>query len=89
MPRERLGLYQSPTDHGQGLLRTNLPQRDAALVQAFDVVLEHIRREKETVTREHSSSPQRISRVRDLQRRAQYAMDQIRDARFQGIGPLE
>ena len=67
----------------------NLRQRDGALVQAFEVVLERIRREEEAVMRDHNSSPQRISRIRDLYSRAQYAMDQIRDARFQGIGPLD
>ncbi len=52
----------------------NLQQRESALVQAFEVVLDRIRQEGR--------------KAHHLRDQAQRAMDQIKDARFQGIGPF-
>ena len=66
----------------------HLERRETALVEAFEVVLDRIRREEQAVSRDRKSTDEQISSIRYLHHRAQLAIDQIKDARFQGIGPL-
>jgi len=66
----------------------HLERRESALVQAFEVVLDRIRREEQSVSRDGKSTDAQVTRIRYLHYQAQLAMDQIKDARFQGIGPF-
>jgi len=66
----------------------NLPNRESALVQAMEVVLERIHEEEEAVGRDRNSSEKRRLEIGHLREQTQRAMDQIKDARFQGIEPL-
>jgi hypothetical protein len=63
-------------------------RREAALVSAFEVVLERIgeaRARADHGGRLGRGEPLRLHELHDQARRA---MDQIKDARFQGIGPF-
>jgi len=64
-------------------------KRDAALFSAMEVVLERIREEKERLKRTPASANRQRLQLRHLHDQARRAMDQIKDARFQGIGPIE
>lgn len=66
----------------------HLERRESALVQAFEVVLDRIRQEEQTIILDRKSTDARVSRIRHLYYQAQLAMDQLKDARFQGIGPF-
>jgi hypothetical protein len=63
-------------------------RRDAALFSAFEVVLERIREEREQSQRPATSSEARKLQIRYLHVQAERAMNQIKDVRFQGIGPF-
>jgi hypothetical protein len=61
--------------------------RDAALVEAFQRVLTRIREEQENVATSRRPSDRKRERIDELCDRAQRAMGQIKEARFQGIKP--
>ena len=67
------------------------PRRDAALLSAFEVVLDRIGEERALLERDRASDKsterQRL-RIRELHDQAERAMNQVKDARFQGIGPF-
>ncbi len=63
-------------------------RREAALVSAFEVVLERIGEAWARVGHGGPSCEAERLRMRHLHDQARRAMDQIKDARFQGIGPF-
>ena len=64
-------------------------RRDAALLSAFEVVLQRILEEREKIEQDAGSTARQVSRIRRLHEQAGHAMDEIRDARFQGIEPQQ
>jgi len=64
----------------------HLPQRESALSQAFEAVLARIDEEVTQVRHARDGSPSRRARFDWLHEQAHWAMNRIRDVRFQGIG---
>ncbi|HUT91590.1 MAG TPA: cobalamin-dependent protein [Thermoguttaceae bacterium] len=63
-------------------------RRDAALLSAFEVVLDRICEERDRLDHAAESTELERLRIRELHDQAERAMNQIKDARFQGIGPF-
>jgi hypothetical protein len=63
--------------------------RDAALFSSFAVVVNRIGQEAERVEKDLAASRVRRLRIRHLHDQARWAIDQIKDARFQGVTPLQ
>jgi len=63
-------------------------RRDAALLSAFQVVLDRIGQERKRLERAGDVADRQRLRIRELHDQAERAMSQIRDARFSGIEPL-
>ena len=63
-------------------------KREAALFSALEVVLTRIREEKERLEHTAASADRQKLRLRQLHDQAKRAMDQVKDARFQGITPF-
>ncbi len=63
----------------------NLPQRDGALAAACEAMLERIGREERSVLADPGVGAARRARIGQLRREAQWALDQIKESRFQGI----
>jgi hypothetical protein len=63
----------------------NLPERDGALVAACEAMLERIGREEKSVLADPRAGRARRARIGQLRREAEWALDQIRESRFQEI----
>lgn len=63
----------------------HLPQRDGALVAAFEAVLKRLTAEEASVQADASAGVSRRARVEHLRAQADWAMEQIREARFSAV----
>jgi hypothetical protein len=63
----------------------NLPQRDGAIMAALEAVLERLAREEATLRAEPSAGVARHARVGPLRDQAQWAVEQIKEARFRAV----
>jgi hypothetical protein len=63
----------------------NLPERDGALVAACEAVLGRIAREETSVLADPRAGAARRARIGQLRREAEWAVDEIKELRFQGI----
>lgn len=66
----------------------NPQQRESGLFSAFEVVLERICQKRDQLQRSAAATERQNWRIGRLREQAQRAMDQIKDARFQGVRPF-
>jgi hypothetical protein len=63
----------------------NLPQRDGALTAALGAVVDRLAREEASVRADPSASAARRTRIEELQRRAEWVIEQVKEARFRAV----
>jgi hypothetical protein len=63
----------------------NLPQRDGAMMAAMGAVAERLAREEASVWADPSSGAARRARIEELQQRLDWAIDQVKEARFRAV----